>query len=177
MATPKKDPFDSYSDASYTDAAGRWDPEDGPIHCIPLGVKLLDNKLNKNSPSALVFVRLVDSCQIKVKKGEDTETVTADPGTIVAVWYKPGMKGLEMAFGRKTAMRLNPKKNQDTGKGNDMIGFDVKCDPNSKPARLPVFEDAREKSKGASSIFLVGQGSKPKEEGPTEEDMGEIPFG
>lgn len=171
MATP----FDNYQDASPSDAAGRWEPSDGPIHCIPLGVKLLDNKKNKNNPSGLVFVKLVDPCKIIVKKGDSTETVTAKAGTIVAVWHKPGMKGLEMAFGRKTAMRLNPEKDLDTGKGNPMTGFDVVCDPDSKPQKLPVFGDSRVHSRSADTVFAPGRHDKLAE-GPTQDDMGNIPF-
>lgn len=123
-----------------------WVPEKGPIHGEFLGAKLFDSGIDASKPSTLFIVRLTDPCFCTDK---DDEIFTKNPGDIVGVWGKPGMKGLKNLFGVPVWMALTGEK--DIGKGNPMKVFDIQS---PKPGTaMPILEDMRERSKGAKTFL------------------------
>jgi len=128
------------------DVVGFWDPELTPIQCIPLSVKLFDGNIDKDKPSILLTVELVKAAGVRpTKDGEGAvgQPFAAPPGSLVGVWYKPGMKAVRDLCGVEVFIRLTGEK--DTGKPNPMKTFEVTSEKNG--TRVPVTEDLRDKSK------------------------------
>lgn len=138
-----------------TDVSGYW-TEDQPIHFIPKGVKLLDGNIQKIKPSIIVMGELVEATVVANKDEDPRE---ARPGEIVGVWYKPGMRGIEQCSGLKTWLDLDidpstgQQRTKDVKKGNPMNLYLVQTAPGSKKSRVPIIEDAREKSRQVATPF------------------------
>lgn len=124
------------------DLVGFWDPESGPIHCIPRTARLFDNSIDEKKPSCLIMCELVDDCPNLVNG--DKEPVLGRKGDEVGVWYKPGMRGIKRLAGVKVYMY--PEGEQDTGKPNPMQLFKLHHAKDQKGMNIPA-EDMRKVSK------------------------------
>lgn len=126
------------------DIVGVWDYTDGhPIHFCPLHVKLSDSKLDARKTSALIFGRLVEACQVHTRDADgESIPVMAEPGDMVGVWYKAGMRRIANLGKAKVWMRATGTK--DVGKPSPMVVFEILAD--RKGSRLRVEEDYREES-------------------------------
>jgi hypothetical protein len=173
MATAPKNPSKSpatapkanEAPAGYTDQGddivGTWDYSDGhPIHFIPKHVKLSDSTIDKRKHSVLVFGELVDACKVHTKDedGED-ETITAEPGDMIGVWYKPGMNRLKNLSGVKVWMVSSGEK--DVGKPSPMKTFTIKAE--SRGSKLRVDEDNRKESKPQAGEMQQQDMAMPKD--------------
>lgn len=150
------------------DVAGYWVPKDGPIHCIPRGVKLFDGNIEANKPAILIFADLVDALDVsrKADEGNDKETVRAEAGSRVGIWYKPGMKPIRNLAGVKVWMAFAGEK--EIGKPSPMQLFDVRSAGKGNP--MPVTEDTRKKSARVVTDFDVRRETSPEEEMAAQED-------
>lgn len=139
-ALPAPDDFEKMGG----DLVGFWDPELTPIQCRPLSVKLFDGNIEKDKPSILMTVELTKPCGVRPPKdAENGEPFAAPAGSLVGVWYKPGMKAIRDLCGVETWMAKTGEK--DTGKPNPMAVFDVRGKAHG--TRIPVTEDTRDESK------------------------------
>jgi hypothetical protein len=127
------------------DLVGFWDPDFTPIHCIPRSVKLFDGNIEPDKPSILLTVELVKAAGVRPPKDAEggEAPFAAPPGSLVGVWYKPGMRAIRDLCGVPVWMTQEGEK--DTGKPNPMKLFDVRSDKTG--TRIPVTEDTREESK------------------------------
>lgn len=126
------------------DLVGFWDMNLTPIQCIPRGVKLFDGNQDKEKASILITVELTRPAACRPTKDEENGApFAAPPGSLVGVWYKPGMKAIRDLCGSEVWMKLSGEK--DTGKQNPMKTFDLTWKVNG--TRIPVTEDLRDKSK------------------------------
>ena len=127
------------------DLIGFWDPELTPIHCIPLSVKLFDGNIEADKPSILMTVELVSPAGVRPPKDTEAgeEPFVAPAGSLVGVWYKPGMKSVRDLCG--VPCYITPNGEKDTGKPNPMKLF--KVESKETGTRIPVTEDTRDESK------------------------------
>lgn len=139
-----------------TDIVGFWLPEEGPIHCIPRGVKLFDNKQDKKKPSCLIIVELVDSCVCSNSEDDDT-TITVPAGSVVGVWAKAGMRAIKDCGNMKVFMFLTGEK--DVGKKEPMKTFEVTAS-STIASPIPILEDTRQASAREPTMFDA-KGSPP----------------
>lgn len=134
------------------DVAGYWAPELTPIHCVPISAKLFDGNLEAAKPAILILVRLLSPCALVTKKedGARPPPFVGQPGKIVGIWGKPGMKVIRNMAGAKCFIELTNKV-IETGKPNPMKLFRVTCENETGGSALPVVQDKREKSKGVET--------------------------
>lgn len=125
------------------DLVGFWDSELSPIQCMPLSVKLFDGQIEADKPSILLTVQLTKPCAVRPPSEEGGEPFAAPPGSLVGVWYKPGMKSIRDLCGVEVWMKLVGEK--DTGKPNPMKVYDITWKTNG--SRIPITDDLRDKSK------------------------------
>ncbi len=126
------------------DVVGYWDPEQGALHCIPRGAKLFDGHIDKTKPSMLIYAEVVDGVEVYGKDDDDNMTTRwAEPGELVGVWGKAGLRDIRNLAGQKTWLELNGKT-KDTGKGNPMKLYDVLSA--KQGTLIPITEDMRVKS-------------------------------
>jgi hypothetical protein len=145
------------------DIVGTWNPEDGePIHGIPRHVKLSDSGIDKRNTSVLVFFELIDPCKVRDRPSdaqEEGEIITADPGDIVGVWYKAGMRKLLNLGQVNVFMYLSGEK--DVGKPSPMKTFDIQAPRRGQ--RLRVDEDNRKESQ-QQTIFDTPGTKRPMQQ-------------
>lgn len=150
-------------EARSEDVVGYYDHNtDAPIHFIPRHAKTFDSSIDKTKPAILVIGELVDECALRAPNTDedsagDEDSIMGQPGDVVGVWYKPGMKGLKGCAGAKTYMTAAGEK--DIGKGNPMKLFDVLCE-RGKGGVLLITEDARNKSARADLPLPVQGGAR-----------------
>lgn len=125
------------------DIVGFWDPEVCPIQCKPLFVKLFDSNLEPQKPSMLLTVEITKALPARPAKDEGDELFVAPKGSLIGIWYKPGMRALRDRCGVETWVKQTGEK--DTGKPNPMKLYEVTG--NDKGTRVPVAEDLRDKSR------------------------------
>lgn len=163
------------------DVSGYWDPDDGPIHCIPRGAKIFDGNIDKTKPSTLLLCELVGNQKMRLAKPDgapkDTkgDLVELPSGTIVGVWGKPGMKAIRNLADCKVFMYQEGEK--DTKKPNPMKLFKITfTGPGNK--QIPVLEDTRDKSADVRTMLAGPKNvsrSRPSDNtGATDDDN--IPF-
>lgn len=131
------------------DISGSW-IMCSPIQGFPRSAKLMDGRFEENKAAALILFELTKPCIIS--DGEGGFSV-AEPGMVVGVWYKAGMRSIRWLRDVEVWMMQNPEEKwKDTGKGNEMITFDIR----SKDRGLPmlILEDFRE----SSAPFVDGNG-------------------
>lgn len=124
-----------------------------PIHFIPRYAKTFDSGIDSTKPSVLIFGELIDECELKASgNDDDEESVMGQPGDIVGVWYKPGMRGLRSCAGAKVYMVAAGER--DVGKGHPMKLFDVTAE-RGKGTVLTILEDVRARSARADLPFPI----------------------
>jgi len=128
------------------DLVGFWDSDLTPIQCIPRSVKLFDGQIEPEKPSILLTVELTKPCAVRPPAQEGGAPFAAPPGSLVGVWYKPGMKSIRDLCGVEVWMKQEGEK--DTGKPNPMKLYDITWKVNG--VRIPVTDDLRDKSKPIS---------------------------
>jgi hypothetical protein len=137
------------------DVEGYWDPEKTAIRCMPLSVKLFDGNIDSRKPAILIIAELVLPCKIAYKAEADDKEWSyrkAKPGTMVGIWYKPGMRGIVCKAGVDCYIKLT-EDTKDTGKGNPMKIYEVRAGAGG--TRIPMSEDVRHKSARATTDFDV----------------------
>ena len=154
------------------DIAGYWDPDKSEIRCIPRSVKLFDNTQDKTRASALIYCEATTKCLVKNRDDDgNAKYRVVEKGTMVGIWYKPGMRPLENMAGVEVHIKKTDKT-VDTGKALPMVIFEVKGSAERKP--IPVTEDRRDRSRGHKTPFDRDQ---PKSELPAQkEETDNIPF-
>lgn len=175
------------------DLIGFWNPELGPIHCIPLGAKIFDGNIDNTKPSTLLIVKLVEPCDAITIKGddedEDPELVKTAAGDMVGVWGKPGMAAIKTLAGEPCLIRyelddsgaVKTKRMKKKGM-NPMKCFEVLSAKNPMKV-IPVVEDTRKESAHVQTMLAAPKLVKappapaPSEPQPSSTDDGdEIPF-
>lgn len=137
------------------DVEGYWDPEKSAIRCRPISVKLFDGNIDARKPAILIIAELVLPCNIAYKAEADDKEWSyrkAKPGTMVGMWYKPGMRGIACKAGVDCYVKLT-EDTKDTGKGNAMKIYEVRAGAGG--TRIPISEDVRHKSARATTDFDV----------------------
>lgn len=137
------------------DVEGYWDPTKTAIRCKPVSVKLFDGNIDKKKPAILIIAELTQPCKIAFKAEANDEEWSyrkAKIGTMVGIWYKPGMRGIVHKAGVDCYIRLTDKV-KDTGKPNDMKIYEVRAGAGGM--RIPIAEDVRHKSAGNTTDFDV----------------------
>lgn len=152
-----------------TDVVGMWSPElSDSIHFVPKGVKLFDSSIDKSKPSCLVIGSLIDPCTLVTREDGEDEPVDGITGSIVGVWYKPGMRALLNLQGVK--VWITPDGEKDIGKPSPMKLFKVLAPEVGQ--RLSILEDSRKLSLGVKTSFDAVARKAP-EQGDSQE---QIPF-
>lgn len=150
-----------------------WDPkhdfesDDPPptIHFIPRSARAFDNKQEPLKWSVLIQGETVGINTVVSKDGEVTDV---PPGTLIGVWYKPGMAPIKTL--KDVPVFMFPLEERATGKQNPMIVFDVSSPKNGNP--LVIDDDYRKQSLHSNLPFEVKAGAVPSEDaGPSD-----IPF-
>ena len=137
------------------DVEGYWDPEVTAIRCRPISVKLFDGNIDSRKPAILIIAELVLPCKIAYKAEADDKEWSyrkAKPGTMVGLWYKPGMRGIVCKAGIDCYVKIT-EETKDTGKGNPMKIYEVRAGAGG--TRIPISEDVRHKSARATTDFDV----------------------
>lgn len=173
------------------DLKGFWNPDLGPIHCIPRAAKLFDGNIDETKPSTLLIVELVEPCEAVVAKSEDdpdeTEHVATQTGDQVGVWGKPGMAAIKTLCGvpvlieyeRDSKGQVVTKKMKKKGV-NPMKCFNVLSETNPNKL-IPVIEDTRIKSAHLNTLLAPAKSSRlaPNNKTPDQSqpnDTDDIPF-
>ena len=147
-------------DVVTSDVVGYW-MSDGeiPITGVPeVGVIAIDSGIDKAKPSMLLKFKV--TVPTIVVDQDDNENI-CQPGDLVGVWYKPGMRDIRTLGGLEVTMSRNEAKDKDTGKGNAMKAFEVRGPRGQTGQLLRITEDRREKSAQAQTIFDVKQEAPP----------------
>lgn len=127
-------------------------PGSGPILFQPIDCVLSDSKLStEDNPktSTLLFGKLLKACVLR-SAVEDEGMKKFEPGTLIGIWTKPGMKPVQSLAGAHVWMRNGIELNgqiqyfKDIGKPSPMVQFDIRHKGQGKA--LPVREDRRDKS-------------------------------
>ena len=143
-----------------SDVVGYWD-SDGeiPITGVPeVGVIATDSGIDKTKPSMLMKWKVTIPTVVVDK---DSNENVCQPGDLVGVWYKPGMRDVRTLGGVEVTMFRNEAKDKDTGKGNPMKAFEVRGPRGATGQLLRITEDRRERSASAATIFDVKQDAPP----------------
>jgi hypothetical protein len=161
------------------DLVGFWDYELTPIRCIPRAAKLMDNHVEKDKPSILLIVELTAPCGAVPGKKEDEEgePFVAPEGSLVGIWYKPGMRKIRDLGGVEVFMKFDGEK--DTGKPSPMKVFEVQSA--KLGTRIPVTDDIRDKSRpirgnDGKYVKLTDFDSRRPASEVTKEDASPLPF-
>lgn len=142
-----------------SDVVGYWVPEQAPIHCKPMHVKLFDGQIDAGKPSALVTVIALSPTVVSTSSDEDDSKKIGicKKGDIIGIWMKPGMRDMLNTAGAETTIEYTGQKKVHKKPGmNPMKMFSVKA---KGGARLPIEEDRRDKSASVATMFDV---KKPK---------------
>jgi len=149
-----------------SDIVGIWDPDQGPIRCIPRHAKLSDSKkFDKTKPSIFIFAELTAPCELRVKsedEDDETDLITGEPGDLVGIWGKPGMRDIANLCNVEVFMFQDGEK--DIGKGNPMKVYDISSarigtlipissDTRDKSAHVETFLDPPKKKEGSAIPF------------------------
>lgn len=131
---------------------GFWAYDLGPLHFVPVRAILTDSQIEPQKTSVLVIGNLVDRTTLSTKDPDDDESdlqVIGEPGDVVGVWAKPGMRELKELAGERVFIYYKGEK--DTGKPNPMKLFEIFAKSKGDP--LPI-EDKRDKSRHAKTWIL-----------------------
>lgn len=126
------------------DTVGSW-VRCSPIQGVVRGAKLTDSSFDDHKSAALVLVDITKPCVVDA----DGEFQIAQVGDTVGVWYKPGMRPLRYLCGQEVWMMESGTK--DTGKGNEMITFDIRS-PGRQRDPMLILDDYREVSRPALDV-------------------------
>ena len=154
-ATKKRRAAPKGYEKANSEVTGYW-TEDEPLYFTPKSVKLMDGNIQKIKPSIIIVGELLEPT---ILKNKDSDPFEGRMGDVVGVWYKPGMKGIELCAGLKTWLDLDldeksgEQKVKDVGKGNPMNLYTLSNPPGSKKTRLPIIEDVRDKSRQVATPF------------------------
>lgn len=128
------------------DIVGTWNFEDGGMLVgIPRHVKLSDSGIDKRRTSALIFVELTAALEVRERPTDAQEegaVVKAEPGDIVGVWYKAGMRKIRNLANVEVHMFWTGEK--DVGRPSPMKTFEVGS--TQRGHRLRIDEDNRKES-------------------------------
>lgn len=128
------------------DVVGFWDGDKGyPIFFVPEAATLHDSGQDPTKTSILIKGRLVEACEVYL--GDEIDL--AEPGDMVGVWAKPGMKAIRDLGGVQVWVRQTGEK--DVGKKSPMKTFGVFSKTKGQP--IPVVGDYRDKSKGVRHML------------------------
>lgn len=161
------------------DAKAFWDPDLCNILCIPRAAKLFDGNQDPKKPSMLIIVELSARTPLRLAKEKGApkedkgEVIICNPGDMVGIWGKPGMRDIRDLCGIKTWVHKMPER-LDVGKGQPMVQYDVRGP--KRGTRIPIIEDLRKESRGVATFLDVA--IAPKASG-AEQKHGEdddIPF-
>lgn len=166
--------FGDYSKDQAGDIVGFWDGE-SPIVVKPLSVKLIDGSIERNKPAVLFVCELVKATTLQKSAKEDYEPFEGNPGDIIGVWGKPGLRRLAKLGGAEVLLALIGE--QDTGKPNPMKVYAVRTKQGVRGSALDV-EDNRDKSKDAATFLDARTPVKPSKSEPDDADdsSDDIPF-
>lgn len=140
------------------DLVGYWDPEHfAMIHVIPREAKLFDSSQDETKPSVLIFCKLVDSAIVVNKEGQTKTLVEAQPGDMVGIWGKAGMRQKMMVLANRDCY-VSVSGTKDVGKKEPMTTFSIMAKP-ARPSPLPLVEDRRDKSRRAETWWHNADGS------------------
>lgn len=171
------------------DVVGFWNPDMGPIFCIPRAAKLFDSALDKTKSSTLLICELVEPCGAITAKDEDddAQSVPTNKGDLVGIWAKPGMAAIKTLCGEPCDISYerdkdgNVKTKAMKKKGmNPMKLFSVESAKNPMK-NIPVIEDARRESAHRDTLLSPAKSSKPLPPAPPESqaaplDDDDVPF-
>jgi hypothetical protein len=153
-----------------SDIIGIWDPDEGPIRCIPRHAKLSDSKkFDKTKPSILIFAELTSECMLRVKaedEDDEADLIVGEPGDLVGIWGKPGMRDIRNLCNVEIFMFQDGEK--DIGKGNPMKVYDISSAETG--TLIPISGDTRDKSAGADTFL-----DPPKARGD-KKNLAPVPF-
>jgi len=135
-----------------------------PIHCVPMHVILSDAGIDKEKPSALIFVRLIDPCAaVRDGAGEGPmsgrQIIETKRGDVVGIWFSSGMRDLAMLGGAKVFLRQEPadKWKKIKNKPSKMKSFQIAAAPDRPGVKLVVREDRRDQSAGVVAAPFAGK--------------------
>jgi hypothetical protein len=140
------------------DAKAFWDPDLCAVLCIPKTAKLFDGNQDPKKPSMLIIAQLCARLPMRLAKEKDAppdskgEVIVCNPGDMIGIWGKPGMRDIRDLAGVKTWIKKTDKR-LDVGKGKPMVVYDVRAPERGE--RIPVVEDVRNKSAGVSTFLDV----------------------
>jgi hypothetical protein len=170
------------------DLDGFWDPDLTPVRCRPFAVKLMDGNIEPDKPSILIFATVTGPTGAQGAKveGERGEPFVLPVGSLIGIWYKPGMKKIRDLCGADVFMKQTGEK--ATGKPNPMKLFEVTSD--KLGIRIPVTEDIRDKSRprkvdGKWIKLTAFDSQRPASEmpvkngdgsNPQEDDIDQLPY-
>jgi hypothetical protein len=131
------------------DIVGFWN-EDVDIHCVPLHIKLFDNKQDRGKPSILITARLVDPIDVRTTEGE---IIPAKEGQLVGIWGRAGMRDLKAHSGCRVKI-IPDGEIKLKGKEHPMRAYKIFKHPEDKPEMLKVTLDKRDRSKRAETPWV-----------------------
>lgn len=133
-----------------TDVAAYWEPKNGPLYWIPQRIRLMDNTQDAGKSSALIIGLLDHEPQTLITNAATKRERVPhqfQPGTVVGVWAKAGMRDLLDLAGAKVWMAPAGKREMRGGGRNPMQLFEITRDVNGpKGERLELIEDSRKAS-------------------------------
>lgn len=148
-----------------SDAVGFFDGDlQKPIHFVPMHVIISDSTIDSAKPSFLLFGRLIDPCEaIRDAEAEgeyaSRPLITTKRGDVVGIWFSAGMRDLIALGGAKVYMCQEPeaKWKKIKGKPSKMKTYAIGHDPSRPGSKLPVREDRRNESAGATAAPFAGK--------------------
>lgn len=171
-ASPGKGPGrDGGKDPKYWyDEAMGYRPGSPAVTFTPIDCALSDSKLDNSKTSTLLFGRLEKPCMLR-SAVESEGYKTFQPGSLIGIWTKPGMRPLQKLAGAvvwmKNGVQINGETSmfKDVDRPSPMVQFDIRH--KGKGDQLRVREDRRDKS--------LPSALKEKR-AEVAADLGDIPF-
>lgn len=133
-----------------SDVAAYWEPKHGPLFFIPQSVRLMDNTEDPSQSSCLILGTLNVKAHTLTKNAatkRDRVQEQFEPGTIIGVWAKAGMRDLINLGRAHVWMAPNGKREMPGGGRNAMQLFMITRHPaGPKGETLELIEDSRKSS-------------------------------
>lgn len=145
--------------------------EQGELFGIPRAAKASDSQLDSRKPSLFVIFELLEACKVTEGSGDDAVEKIAQPGEMVGLWVKSGMRGIKKLGGLKVLVQYTGEKKLKNRPAahNPMklYDFDLENGMAGRGSEIPIIEDNRKDSRDEDLPCDFGAGadpSKPQQE-------------
>lgn len=146
----------------------------GELYGIPRAAKASDSQLDTRKPSIFVIFEVLEPTKYTEGSGDEAKEMIAQPGEMVGLWLKSGMRSIKNLGGLKVLVQYvgEKKLKNRPAAHNPMKVFEFDIEKGKKGTEILIIEDNRKDSRDEDLPCGFGVGADPARGVDTADDPG-----